>query len=127
MLQVLPDAELETEQDEKADDAVHCVQCGHLVTRTRWALSMGGHEHVFFNPAGVIFRVVCFAEAPGAADEGTPTDEFTWFKDYLWNFARCRGCGAHLGWRFSGNDDPQVFFGLIKSRLTDMPASRERA
>lgn len=117
MLQEAPDAVLEREVEESTDDALYCAGCGHLVTRGRWALSMDGHEHVFFNPAGQIFRVVCFAEAPGAADVGEPTDEFTWFKGYDWNFALCRGCATHLGWRYAGEASPRVFFGLIKNRL----------
>lgn len=121
MLQIAPDAELDVEQDEKTDDAIYCARCGHLATRTRWALSMDGHEHVFFNPSGVVFRVVCFAEAPGIADEGQPTDEFSWFKGYFWNFALCKGCGEHMGWRFSGDADPQAFYGLIKNRLSSQP------
>lgn len=117
MLQESPDAEIEREVAETTDDGLYCAACGHLVTRGRWAISIDGHEHVFFNPAGQIFRVVCFKEAPGAANAGEPTDAFTWFKGYDWNFALCRGCGRHLGWRYSGDAGPAVFFGLIKNRL----------
>ena len=120
MLQKSPDAKLETDELEDSDDKIMCARCGQLVTRTRWALSMGGHEHVFFNPAGIVFRINCFAEAPGATDQGAPSDEFSWFKGYLWNFAMCTGCGEHLGWRFTGASDPPVFFGLIKGRLTNV-------
>ena len=117
MLQRSPDADIEVE--DATDDAVYCAGCGEVVTRTRWAFSMNGsHEHVFFNPHGVVFRVLCFTEAPGARDEGQPTDDFTWFKGFDWNFALCGGCGEHLGWRYAGDDGPGVFFGLIKGRLS---------
>ncbi len=119
MLQIAPDADIETE--EKTDDGVYCAGCGHLVTRTRWALDLGGHERVFINPAGRLFRVRLFRDAPGAADMGTPTVEATWFPGYAWNFALCHGCSRHLGWRFTGDDAPMLFFGLIKGMLTQTP------
>ena len=83
---------------------------------------MGGRERVFTNPSGYSFRIVCFAEAPGATAEGERTGDHTWFASYLWNFALCRGCGGHLGWHFRqevGGDD---FFGLVKNRLSSHPA-----
>jgi hypothetical protein len=117
MLQIAPEGAGKTETEETTDDVINCAMCGHLVTRGRWRLDIDGHEHVFFNPAGRVFRVLCFREAPGAADQGDPTGEFTWFKGYKWNFAHCRGCNAHLGWRFTGTVAPPVFFGLIKGKL----------
>lgn len=117
MLQKTPETELETATEEGTDDALYCAGCGHLVTRARWAISIDGHEHVVFNPAGRVFRVVCFSEAPGAASVGEPTAHFTWFKSYDWTFALCRGCGEHLGWRYAGDASPPVFFGLIKGKL----------
>ena len=121
MLQIAPDVDIEREVDEKTDDAIYCANCGKLITRGRWKLSLGGHEHVFTNPAGVTFRILCFTEAPGAASAGDLTDKFTWFVGYLWNFARCRGCGELLGWHYCSDDDPPKFFGLIKPRLSSRP------
>lgn len=96
-----------------------CVRCGAPVTRGRWEMSMnGGFEHVFFNPAGIVFRVLCFKEAPGATAVGAASGQFTWFKGYLWRIAACTGCDLHLGWRFEGAEAPRVFFGLIKDSLT---------
>ena len=54
MLQIKPDTDDTTEAEEKTDDALYCAACGHLVTRTRWAISMGGRERVFTNPTGYI-------------------------------------------------------------------------
>lgn len=120
------DAEQDTapaaETVEKPDDALYCARCGHLVTRRRWAFAPdGGHERVCANPAGRLFTVVCFLEAPGAADCGTPTEEFTWFRGHAWNFAHCRCCSEHLGWRYTGGAAPPVFWGLIKDRLSSLP------
>ncbi len=123
MLQIKPEDETPTDTEEKTDDALYCARCGHLVTRTRWKIYMGGSERVFTNPAGFTFRVVCFSDAPGASAEGEPTAEHTWFAGYQWNFALCRGCGGHLGWHFrqeTGGADQ--FFGLVKDRLSSNPA-----
>lgn len=122
MLKVRDDVDIETETVEEDDDALYCAACGHLMTRGRWRIAMGGdHQHTFFNPAGRIFRVVCFKEAPGAATAGEPTDAFTWFRGYDWVYALCRGCGRHVGWQYIGDASPAVFFGLIAPRLTDRP------
>ena len=122
MLQIKPEDETPADADEKTDDAIYCARCGHLVTRTRWKISIAGGKQVFTNPVGLSFHVVCFAEAPGASAEGDPTDEHTWFPGYLWNFALCRGCGGHIGWHFRQEAGGDAFFGLIKDRLTSHPA-----
>lgn len=75
----------------------------------------GSHEHFFRNPAGIRFRVACFAYAPGAEAFGIPTEEHTWFPGYAWNLALCRSCAAHLGWKYQSTDGG--FFGLIADRL----------
>lgn len=105
-----------------AERVYRCAACAHEVTRGRWEIAPdGAHERAFFNPAGVVYRVLCFKEAPGAAELGRPTPEFSWFRGYAWRFAVCRGCGAHLGWRYDGDGAPAVFFGLIKPALTVGP------
>lgn len=121
MLQKTPEAEMHSKVETGTDDAIYCAGCGHLLTRMRWAVDVGGHERVFINPAGRVFRLACFREAPGAEVVGTPTDEHSWFPGYTWNFALCLGCGQHLGWRFIGEASPPVFFGLIKTALTASP------
>ena len=76
MLQTAPDSDLEQETHD--DDEIYCAACGHGVTRARWRIVRNGdHEHTVFNPAGQLFRVVCFAEAPGVAAIGEATDDFT--------------------------------------------------
>ncbi len=101
------------------DIAYYCVRCGALITRGRWEMSLnGGHEHVVFNPAGLVFRVLCFRDAPGAGPQGVASGVFTWFQGYRWRLAMCRACDAHLGWRYEGSAEPRVFFGLIKEALT---------
>lgn len=113
------DSSVEIDDDRGLDDAIFCTNCSAVVTRIRWRLAMDGdHERTFFHPAGHVFRVLCFREAPGAVSAGDATGEFSWFKGYLWRFCLCLGCGVHLGWRYEGDAAPPVFFGLIKKKLT---------
>jgi hypothetical protein len=113
-----PSTDVRGEEWEK-DIEYFCVCCGALVTHGRWEMSLnGGHEHVFFNPAGLVFRILCFREAPGAASQGPASGVFSWFRGYLWRLAVCRACDAHLGWRYEGGAEPRIFFGLIKDALT---------
>ncbi len=119
MLQIAPDSDLRHALGTQDDDSVFCAACGHLVSRGRFRLRMnGGHEHAFTNPAGYVFPVVCYKEAPGAGSTGDPTEEHTWFPGFGWRVVHCRGCTRHLGWQFSGTSAPAVFFGLIKPRLS---------
>lgn len=120
MLDILGDSERSSHVDDDSglDDSLLCADCGRLITRTRWRLTLDGdHERVFFNPAGHVFRVLCFREAPGVETVGEPTGEFSWFKGYVWTFAQCGYCARHIGWRYEGSAEPQVFFGLIKKHL----------
>lgn len=123
MLQIAPETGDDTDTKEKTDDAIYCARCGHLVTRTRWKIAIGGGERVFTNPAGFSFHVVCFADAPGAEPAGDPTEQHTWFAGYLWCFALCKGCAQHLGWHYrAGEGAPEgadQFFGLIKDKLSN--------
>jgi hypothetical protein len=123
MLRDAPESENQDETVEAEPNEIYCAACGHLVTRTDWRMSVAGaHEHTFFNPAGIVFRVVCFKEAPGVGVRGDATAEFTWFDGYKWRIALCGGCAGHLGWRFEAGD---IFFGLIKSKLTMTLSGRQ--
>jgi hypothetical protein len=123
MLQITPESDLKTTEDPKTDDALYCRACGHLITRRRWLLDRGGGEHVLTNPVGIVFTVICFADAPGAGRYGEPTLENTWFDGYEWCFALCRACQTHLGWVYENANGPDGFYGLIKDNLSSGPAS----
>lgn len=102
--------------------ALHCARCGGRITHADQAFAANGaHEHVVFNPAGMVFRVACFHDAPGVQTVGEASGEFSWFKGYAWRIAQCRACGIHLGWRYDGAQTPLVFFGLIRTMLTERP------
>lgn len=95
-----------------------CAGCGAGITDPAAAIRIGdAHHHVFTNPAGMVFEIGCFREAPGCRCAGTPTLEWTWFAGRAWRYAHCRACGVHLGWHYRGDGDD--FFGLILLRLTE--------
>lgn len=94
-----------------------CRACGLAITTNAERTERDGtHEHVFFNPAGILFRIGCFATAPGCRGIGPYETHFTWFPGHAWQTVVCRGCAAHLGWSFVG---PTRFSGLILDRLVE--------
>lgn len=103
---------------EEEERAILCAQCGHEVTSERHKIAVdGGFEHSFANPAGVVYHIGCFGEAPGCGPTGRESGEFTWFEGYTWQVAVCRGCMTHLGWKYQSERDS--FFGLILPRLQE--------
>lgn len=95
-----------------------CAQCLQAVTTRDARIEMSGaHAHTFANPHGIVFRIGCFAVAPGCASASEPTTLHTWFPGYAWQIAVCRGCAGHLGWLFRGGDSR--FHGLIVDRLAE--------
>lgn len=105
------------------DALVRCAACLRTVTSNRERIEVqGASEHIYTNPQGFRFHIVCFREAVGCLSLGEPTAMHTWFAGYDWCYALCAGCRAHLGWHYTGGGDH--FFGLIKDRLIESPASR---
>lgn len=106
-------------EDEKSSVSLNpilCKSCGAIITfHEEKKVVNGTHNHTFFNPAGIVFELGCFANAQGCRVTGQPTDEFTWFHGFVWLFALCSQCKAHLGWQFRGADSS--FFGLILKEL----------
>ncbi len=99
-------------------EAIYCKACGRAVTSRDQKIAINGsHTHTFFNPAGVVFELGCFSTASGCSRAGEATSEFTWFANYVWRFALCRGCKSHLGWFFETNGSS--FFGLILLNLKE--------
>ncbi|MBC2716851.1 MAG: hypothetical protein HF978_16225 [Desulfobacteraceae bacterium] len=113
---------MEKDQNKKntfKKEFVLCRACKHKITTHQEIISVNGsHQHTFANPNGVIFDIGCYKTAPGCINTGPFTDEFSWFKGYMWRVSICASCLAHLGWLFlSAKND--LFSGLIIDRLID--------
>jgi hypothetical protein len=103
------------QQTQPPERPLLCARCAHPITREAERIEVDGHHaHTRFNPAGYVFHFGAFARAPGARVEGAPVYEASWFSGCAWAYAHCGGCGAHLGWHFSGAQD---FFALVLARL----------
>ena len=106
----------EDNQHKNDEQPLFCRQCGAEVTKDSLRISRNEkHQHTFFNPAGIVYEIGCFRDAPGCLVRGTSSDEFSWFAGYNWQLGLCVSCLIHLGWFFSSGDD--AFFGLIANRL----------
>jgi hypothetical protein len=108
------------EPSAEPEGALLCFACGHPITSESERIAAGGaHEHTFTNPGGWVYRIGCFRRAPGCAQAGEFTGEYSWFPGQAWRYALCAGCRAHLGWAFRGAQ-PE-FYGLILDRLVGSP------
>jgi hypothetical protein len=93
-----------------------CRQCFQMITSIDQAIEVDGHHHhVFANPHGIIFNIVCFRSAAGCVCIGNETCQWSWFQGYSWKAAVCKNCFIHIGWRFASKSD--MFNGLIHDRL----------
>ena len=94
---------------------VRCRRCGHALAKARDRLPLDGAQtRSFVNPAGLVYEIAAFREAPGCAAEGEPSSYWTWFPGHAWQVALCGRCGTHVGWAFSG---ASRFFGLLVERV----------
>jgi hypothetical protein len=121
-----PDQPATSSADEtatKTEKAVLCKACRTVITRLNNKISINEkHMHTFFNPVGIVFEICCFSDAPGCRVYGEPTDEFTWFSGYTWQYSLCGTCSDHLGWFYDSSGSS--FFGLINAKLVmDEPLS----
>lgn len=111
---------LPAESDEKdpgIDERILCRNCSEEITDIIYKININSSDfHLFKNPMGIYFRVVCFSSAAGCSIISDYTVEFTWFSGYSWAIALCRRCGSHLGWHYKSEDS--AFYGLIADRLT---------
>jgi hypothetical protein len=98
---------------------VLCASCRAFVAPSRERILVNGaHSQAFVNPEGVIYRVRCFARAPGVARLGEESDHWSWFPGFVWQACICRACFEHLGWRF--RNDGSTFFALIADRVLEL-------
>jgi hypothetical protein len=106
---------------EHGDETLLCAGCGHPITHASEQIEMSGrHAHTCVNPAGFVFRIGCFAKAPGCVGVGGWSASYSWFAGYAWQVACCARCSMHLGWAFEpepGSTAQGTFHGLCLDRL----------
>jgi hypothetical protein len=94
-----------------------CRNCHSHITDKNEEISINESDyHLFKNPAGIYFRVVCFQNAKGCIIISDYTEMYTWFEGYSWAIALCSTCHSHLGWHYISLE--RTFYGLIADRLT---------
>ena len=117
------DRDAHVDEREGSEGRLLCRDCGELITSRELAFCADGEgaERVFFNPAGLVMRILTVRHARGLGLVGARTDEFTWFAGYCWQVAICAACGQHLGWLYEavGEREPTAFWGLLVERLID--------
>jgi hypothetical protein len=107
------------DEQDRGTGVLCCPRCWRPVTSHDARIHIsGGYEHSFVNPAGIRYRIGCFARAGGCVPVGARSSEFTWFPGYTWQILLCAACGEHLGWLFRG--ECERFFGLILHRLVEI-------
>lgn len=95
-----------------------CAVCSYPITDPSHRIARNGlHQHELTNPHGMVYRIGCFAVAPGCVQVGPATERWSWFPGFAWRIALCHQCQAHLGWGYRSTDGER-FFGLILERLT---------
>lgn len=103
---------------EEEDKNIYCKICGNvLTTKDEQIKIQGSHEHTFTNPHGFVYHIACYKKVWGAKIMGEETEEFSWFRGYVWCYALCTRCRVHLGWRYRASKN-DIFFGLIFDRLS---------
>lgn len=110
-------AEIKQQEQEDPQQIILCTQCGNPITREQEKTAINQSvEHLFTNPYGYIFHIICFKEALGCTQEGHPVAADTWFPGHFWRYALCGHCNIHLGWHYTSSLG-DCFYGLIKDRL----------
>jgi hypothetical protein len=112
----LPDEDMRTKEDSDKK-WIRCRNCNYKIALVSDKIKIDNTDtHIFENPAGIFFRVVCFSEAPGSINISDYTMDNTWFSGWLWSITLCRSCNNHIGWNYTSGSGE--FYGLIADRLT---------
>ena len=94
------------------DDPIRCRRCREALAPRSARIELS--PDTFVSPEGLVFELLGVRVAPGCTAVGTPTHSWTWFPGCAWQVALCRGCGAQVGWTYSG---ASTFAGLIRARV----------
>ena len=112
--------ETATENDSgnaRKKSVVRCRICDAYITENQFLIPINGEtNHFFTNPSGMGFDLLSYGQADGCSISGKPTEHFTWFEGFQWQYSYCKECGTHLGWHYSC-DGLTGFFGLITDQL----------
>lgn len=110
-------ARTDERRDHASARAILCARCAAQVSDAAQRIEVGGrHQHTFFNPAGIVYQVACFAAAPGCRGVGAFCGDFSWFPGHRWQIGVCAACAEHLGWHFAGE---LAFTALIEERIRE--------
>ena len=94
------------------DDPIRCRTCAAALAPRSARIDLS--PDTFVSPEGLVFTLLGVRVAPGCTAVGTPTRYWTWFPGCAWQAALCRGCGAQVGWAYTG---ASTFAGLIRDRV----------
>lgn len=98
---------------------IRCRSCFNKVALVSDKIEVDNTEiHIFENPSGIFFRIICYSDAPGSVNISEYTDEATWFPGYSWSITLCRSCKNHIGWHYDSGYGK--FYGLIADRLAGL-------
>lgn len=107
------------DDDGEGEGNIMCRNCYNIIAKSSDRIPIhGADKHIFANPHGHVFEIVCVKNVTGCGHTGMTTDEFSWFKGYSWKIAVCRSCLVHLGWAFMGIDG-DLFHGLILNQIVE--------
>ena len=110
--------ERDKQEQERDKRKLVCSTCSHVVTAADKRIQVNNsHKHTFFNPAGIVYELGCFSDAPGCMAIGERSREFSWFAGASWQVVLCGNCQSHLGWLFRTADS--TFYGLILAQLLE--------
>lgn len=102
---------IKNDELDETPGGIRCTVCDHLITLPDELLTFNDQFiHTFTNPAGIQYKLQCYRNAPGILVSGKPTEFFSWFPGFLWQYSYCQRCNNHLGWYFS--NDEERFYGL---------------
>jgi hypothetical protein len=117
MLREAEDPERRSSARTAEPSGVRCGACKTLLaTQNDVTERAGAVDHVFANPAGVVFSIRCFARVEHVQLVGERTFAATWFCGYAWQIAICEACHLHLGWAFFGE---APFWALVRDRIEE--------
>jgi len=118
-LKTIRETSEQVKEEEKEELVILCKNCKNRITSMKYSIEIRGqHQHIFANPAGIVYQIRCFSSAEGCVNRGFPTTDFTWFEGFSWRLSLCSECHSHLGWFYQSKGD-ESFYGLVADNLIE--------